>query len=268
MTVNTSMFQNIIIPSSSADDILSIVYSTDGTTRLPVVNINRSNWQQGRYAIPIHSWDELKNLQVAFVGLGTATSAPQVFLDGMRVEVRYGDAEPIAPLTSSSTPDSASTTDPNPQDKPDQPQPPPDNQPSVMQIIQHQGGQSDDILDQGAKQKCSVDPFSESIAPGGSARLPLALLSGLSAASSSPSGTPLAPPYQPLYRVSLGSLPPGVWGDIQSQASSVESSTQTISLHASRSVAPGSYSLLVIYRERQEDGTVRSAGCQFNLVIQ
>ena len=115
ITVNTSMFQNIALPSSTGDGVLAIVYSTDGVTWQPLVNVDSANWQQARYTIPIHSWTELEHLQVAFVGLG-ASSSPQIFLDAAGIEVSYADMP--------QTPTDITPTDTVPEVAPPVPAPP------------------------------------------------------------------------------------------------------------------------------------------------
>ena len=158
ININTSMFQNIAVPTSTANAVLAIVYSTDGVTWQPLVDIGSSNWQQARYTIPIHSWVELQHLQIAFVGLGASISPP-VYLDAAGVEVSYVDTPeattdivPITPAT-----DTALTT----------PAPAP---PQVEELPPAQALQQ--VFDPFAGQQCSVTPFSESIMAGGGGSFP------------------------------------------------------------------------------------------------
>jgi hypothetical protein len=257
INVNTSVFQNIILPSSTADDALAIVYSTDGVTWQPLVNINSSNWQQERYQIPIHSWTELEHLQVAFVGLG-ASSSPQIFLDAAGVEVSYIDT-PVA------TTDITSSTDSTDQGDADLGSPGEGSTatsswtpPADEVIIQKPTISETDVFEQGAHQQCVVAPFSEPVAPGASASFSLQLFSGLAPTST----------QQAVYQTQVGSLPVGISATIVDGKASNTSSTQSIHVTASASAPAGSYSVLVLYRERQDDASMRSTGCQMNVVVQ
>ncbi|HVM76704.1 MAG TPA: hypothetical protein VMU07_00950 [Candidatus Paceibacterota bacterium] len=265
ITVNTQSFQNIVLPSSTPDDFLGIVYSTDGVTWQPLVDIHEDNWQTSRYDLPITSWDELKHLQVAFVGLGQA-NPPKIYLDAVGVEVSYIDT-PEAMTTVTPAPDDqsvdASSTDV--QSESQQPTGP---------VIQQQSMAQSDIFQQGAEQQCVAVPFSQTVSPGGSAAFNLQLFSGLTTPFSKPKkGTTatstLPQGYQhPIYDIRLGSLPSGVSYVLNHGPMSDATSTAAIIMNVSSKATQGSYSLLVIYRERQDDASFRSTGCQLNLVIQ
>lgn len=173
LSVDTSVFQNITVPSSSAQDILNISYSTNGVNWSSLANVNAGNWQTVRYEIPIHSWDELEHLQVAFVGLGTTAVVPQVYLDGMTVEAKYHDPE----------------EQPQPflVDKPRLP--PPSPSPIKEEPL---------TFDARAQQTCDVQPFSRTVAPGDQASFTVTL---------HPSGKPHLP-----FTLALGDLPGGITG--------------------------------------------------------
>lgn len=270
IVVNTSMFQNIVLPASAPGDFVGIVYSTDGVTWQPLTDINADNWQIARYAIPITSWDQLQHLQVALVGLGAA-DAPKVYLDAMAVEVSYEDA-PEATTDITPKPDAQDQNQNQDQatsTSADQQTIAPD------EIIQKSTQPEGDVFDQGARQQCVVAPFSQTIAPGGAARFALQLFSGLTTPSSTPKkGIPTSTlPYgyqHPVYQTRLGSLPVGVSSYIQGDvgASDDASTTQHIQVDVGRNAVSGSYSALVVYRERQDDASLRSTGCQLNVVIQ
>ncbi len=248
ISVNTSQFQNIVLPSSTANAILGIVYSTDGVTWQPVVNIDASNWQTARYVIPIHSWVELEHLQVAFVGLG-ASSSPQIFLDSAGVEVSYADAPPD-PNTDTQATDTVSEA---PSSTAGQVMPPTPVQLPPVQAFRQ-------VFYPFAGQQCSVMPFSESIPPGGGGSFILKLTPPAAATSS------LKKPQQnspPLYDASLGALPTGISADIIQTGPGMD----TVGVTTAPDVPPGSYNAVVVYKERQHDGTVEPNFCQFNIVI-
>jgi hypothetical protein len=157
ITVNTQSFQNIVLPSSTPGDFLGVVYSTDGVTWQPLVDIHNENWQTGRYQIPITSWDGLRHLQIAFVGLG-APNAPKIFLDAVGVEVSYVDTPEattdIAPSADQAQSDASSTANVQ-----EQAQSSPEN------ILQQQAVSDSDIFQQGSNQQCVVAPFSQAVSP-------------------------------------------------------------------------------------------------------
>jgi hypothetical protein len=247
INVNTAAFQNITLPSSTGDAVLSIVYSTDGVTWQPIVNIDSANWQEGRYQIPISSWAELQNLQIAFVGLG-ASDTPQVFLDAVGVEVSYADAQPdlVASDTSPDEPSPAPAVTPPPA---------PTELPPVQAFKQ--------VFDPFAGQQCSVAPFSESIAAGGGGSFLLTMTPPPTNASSTTSTLSQAPKEPFLYDASIGSLPDGITATIAPEGPGVDA----IGISAVSSVAAGSYNAVVVYKERQHDGTIAPNFCQFNLVV-
>ncbi len=249
ISVDTAAFQNIAVPSSTGDAVLSVVYSTDGVTWQPLVNIDSANWQEERYPIPIDSWAELEHLQVAFIGLG-ASSSPQIFLDAAGVEVSYADApQPQPDVVASDT-----TEDVTPAPAVAAP-PPPAELPPVQAFKQ--------VFDPFAGQECSVTPFSESIAAGGGGSFLLTLTppaDSTSSAGSSPVHN-VKTPF--LYDASVGSLPTGISATVIPEGPGMD----TIGVTAAATVAPGSYNAVVVYKERQHDGTVAPNFCQFNLVV-
>ena len=203
------------------------------------------------------------------MGLGAA-NAPKIYLDAAAVSVDYVD-----------TPEATTDITPQDQDQQDQDQadsstipdvPPPP--PAPVDAFQKTPTVLTDVFDQGARQQCVVAPFSQRVSPGENTDLSLQLFSDLTTPSSTPKkGVPtstLPDGYQhAMYQTSVGSLPVGVSAYIASGgASSDTSSTQTIHVNVNSAASPGSYSLLVIYRERQDDASMRSTGCQFNLIVQ
>lgn len=261
--VDTSIFQNITLPSSTGDAVLAIVYSTDGVTWQPLVNIDSSNWQQARYPIPISSWQELEHLQIAFAGLG-ASSSPQIFLDSAGVEVSYADvsAGTTDPAVASDTQNTSEITDVSPvaptPSGPTIPAPPP----APVELPPAQAFKA--VFDPFAQQQCSVTPFSESITAGGSGSFLLKLTPPAVATSSkNTSSSTNSSKTAFLYDASLGSVPDGITANIATESPGVD----TIGINASAEVAPGSYNMVVVYNERQHDGTVEPNFCQLNVIV-
>jgi hypothetical protein len=240
IAVNTTAFQNVALPSSTPDDVLGVLYSTDGVNWLPLVNINENNWQTARYSIPIHSWTELEHLQIAFVGLGRP-NVPQIYLDAVGVEVSYFDTPEVTPTV---TPTPAATTTPN---GPAGPTSTP-GVPSPAQAFNN-------VFSPAATQQCEVTPFSDTVARGGTAAFLLTLV---------PPASSTIPSSSLLYDASLGTLPAGLTGYITSASPGHD----TIAMQATSALAPGSYNVVVVYHEKQNDGSVLPNYCQFNVVAQ
>jgi len=255
ISVNTSMFQNIVVPSSTGDAVISIVYSTDGVTWQPLANIDSANWQLARYQIPIHSWAELQHLQVAFVGLG-ASSSPQVFLDSAGIEVSYVDPPETKPQ-----PEATSTPDVVPDANSGDPTLQATMPPTPVEVPPAQALQQ--VFDPFAGQYCVVTPFSESIAAGGGGSFLLRLTPPSASTSSAKTSSTASAAVSFLYDASVGSLPDGITATVISEGKGMD----TIGVTAARTVAPGSYNAVVIYKERQNDGSIAPNFCQFNLVI-
>jgi len=259
ISVNTAAFQNITVSSSTGDAVLAIVYSTDGVTWQPIANIDSANWQTARYSIPIHSWVELEHLQVAFVGLG-ASSSPQIFLDSAGVEVSYADA----PVQQDATSTPAFIPTPN-NTAPDQsvvsvttPIPPAPTAPPPAQAFKQ-------VFDPFAGQQCSVTPFSESVVAGAGGSFLLKLTppaESTSSVSSARSSSHATAPF--LYDASVGSLPEGITATVVQNSPGMD----TIGVTTVATVASGSYNAVVVYKERQQDGSIAPNFCQFNLVVQ
>ena len=256
LSINTAAFQNLTTPSSSAGDILSIEISTDGVTWVPVTNINASNWENGQYDLPIRSWDELEHLQVALVALPTATVLPQVYVDAMGVRVEYGDGATNDVLINPATSTALDANSPGATSayatSSGAPLPPPSVPlTSVSPSPLSAKASLDKVFSPVAEQSCSVKPFSGEVQSGKSTSFLLTLVP--------PSGATSLPP---LFDVALGALPDGITARIIPGANGVD----TIGIDASASTVSGSYTVVVVYKERQKDGTILPNFCQFNLL--
>lgn len=260
LSIDTGAFQSLSVPTSSGDGVLAIEISTDGVNWTPVVNIDQSNWQAGSYPLPIRSWDELQHLQVALISLPNAGVVPQVYVDAIGVSVEYasGGANTtyISPGTSSAAGALQATGTAS------------DSSYATSRIVAAPAAAAPlsaresfgKVFDPVAGQQCSVEPFSDSVAPGGSASFLLTLTP-----PEPPKGTTSSPAAlpAPLYDASLGSLPAGISARIVSGAAG----SDTIGIDASAAAVAGSYNVVVVYKERQLDGSVLPNYCEFNLRV-
>lgn len=137
-------------PPMPDEDFLKMHYSFDGETWFALAEIGMKNWRYFTIALPAKTWDELKKLQVSIEGIPTTlTPVPNVYLDGMLVEVRYELPVQIA--------------EPKIKD-------------AEEEIVNAEPEKKElRIFDQEAKHKCSITPFSQNVQQGASAIYTVAL---------------------------------------------------------------------------------------------
>lgn len=78
-----------VVESFSMTDFLDVSYSTDGIRWTSVGKVSKNNWKNFSVEIPVHSWAELKRLQVMVSTLPTIDEKPDIYLDSMSVHVDY-----------------------------------------------------------------------------------------------------------------------------------------------------------------------------------
>lgn len=106
------------------------------------------------------------------------------------------------------------------------------------------------IYDVRALHSCDIRPFSRTVMPGEDVDFSLVLHKSDKAG---------------LYTTELGELPPGVHGFIGAAVSS--SSDPVLHIQTDPEAALGSFSLMVLYKEAQPDGSLLPNYCQYNVVI-
>ncbi len=96
VTSTTSASEEIYVPPTEpSDDFLSVSYSLDGLEWIELVKVNPKNWQKLTTVLPLKSWEDIKKVQIRIKDIPTTLKKlPQVFLDGMFLEVQY-DVPPI-----------------------------------------------------------------------------------------------------------------------------------------------------------------------------
>ena len=72
--------------------------------------------------------------------------------------------------------------------------------------------------------------------------------------------------FWPKYRVSLGNLPQGVYGEIDEPEGRGDGRA-TIRLKVTSDARPANYSLGILYEEEKADGGFSVNNCQYNLVV-
>ena len=193
--------------------------------------MDANNWQNVLFDLPITSWGDLENLQVSVLGYsGDGTLVQSVYLDGMDVAVEYDDMSAM-------------------QTSLIQPTVPAEVQPVQAPVVQAPAPMT---FDARAKQTCDIEPYSKTVAIGSSVQFGVTLM---------PSVKPA-----PLFEIQIGQLPAGVTGSVVPSAQGALH--PDLSLSASTDAAAGSYNVIVLYQEKQPDGTYLPNYCQFNLVVE
>ncbi len=72
-----------------ADSFMDVVYTIDGTTWTSLGKIGRNNWQSVSFDIPLTSWNDLSQFQIALIPIQTIDTYPVIYLDGMLLSVEY-----------------------------------------------------------------------------------------------------------------------------------------------------------------------------------
>lgn len=103
----------------------------------------------------------------------------------------------------------------------------------------------------GGKQRCRVEPFEVVVAPGATVEQSVIHTPSYSNAP---------------YRLFIGDLPHGVSIFFHPDAGRGGGVSQ-LEIRAAPDAPSGSYSIAVLYREKQEDGATASAVCQLNLIV-
>lgn len=211
------------------ENFLEVRYSTDGQAWIEIAKVNPNNWEHFTVTLPITTWDDVKRVQLRIEGIPTALAEiPKVYLDGMLMEVHY-ELPPV--FNSSPGPEMFTNQETSVIQVPPKP---------VMKIF-----------DPEAKHKCSITPFSQSVKKGGTATYTVIL---------TPSSQNLH------FTLETGDLPPGVSAAFTPQ-SKVGSSTSQLVLNASGNAERGSFDVVAIYREIDQNLKILANFCQLNLII-
>lgn len=76
-----------------SDIFMDIVYTIDGVTWSSLGTVGYSEWGRVSFNIPITEWSDIEKLQIKLQPLQTIDTTPVVYIDGMTIEVAYGQAE-------------------------------------------------------------------------------------------------------------------------------------------------------------------------------
>jgi len=74
---------------NSNDGFLEITYSLDGANWRLLGRVNALNYENFTPEIPVASWQDIRNLQIAVSAKTTLDAQPEVFLDGIWLDIEY-----------------------------------------------------------------------------------------------------------------------------------------------------------------------------------
>jgi hypothetical protein len=218
------------LPPVPDENFLDVSYSTDGQTWISIGQVNINNWQQFTVTLPISDWNDLQNLQVRIEGIPTTQDpVPPVYLDGMFMEVHYSSGALLSDQATSTDEIASSTNTSTPA--------------SPVRLM---------LSDPGAQQSCDIEPFSQSLPIGGSANFMINLHPSINGVS---------------YDLELGHLPAGISVSVSNPVGAI-AATSSLVFEAATSTMPGSYNIVMIYHEHENDGSVLANYCQVNIGVQ
>ena len=71
------------------ENFLQISYTLDGVTWAPLSYVNRSNWQNAKFLIPLTTWEDVSKMQISIKSIQSFDQMPVVYLDAMQIDVEY-----------------------------------------------------------------------------------------------------------------------------------------------------------------------------------
>lgn len=215
---------------------MEIYYTLDGGRTLELLDrISTTNWQgkQFEYEVPITTWEDLEKFQVSIHGVMVVDRQPIVYLDSAWLSVTHTD-------TNSFETTETDGTDPGVESG------------LYSDVVKTENFEVDQAQDFSLIVEetiiCDVEPFSQSIFPGGSARYQVNLSDKLKP-----------------YRLTFGQLPSGIsitteeFGDVIKEVFFV--------IEATGEVETGSFNVSLLYEALGDESKVDQSTCQFNVVV-
>jgi hypothetical protein len=101
----------LVVIDPTADDLLEITYTLDGTTWQSLGRVDRNNWQALDLVIrndTITDWETVKKIQIGIRSLSTTGEAPTIYMDAMTLSVEYEEVTKEA-IATSTDPNATST---------------------------------------------------------------------------------------------------------------------------------------------------------------
>jgi hypothetical protein len=78
-----------LVPVS--EPVVRISYTLDGVNWNMIGEVNRTNWREQSFEIPLVGWSDLAKFQVSIESLITIDTPPIIYLDAMSLEVSYAE---------------------------------------------------------------------------------------------------------------------------------------------------------------------------------
>lgn len=215
---------------------LQISYSLDGINWNSLAKIGFDNWQDLELEIPVTNWDDLINLQISIQTLPTVDLLPDIYLDGMSLEVTYNFYEEgfidesVGPEQVNLEPTAATT----------------------FQLLKTRKLNRAVFIDSKAEHNCRMEPFQIDVSQGGIW----------------PAKIILQKNGNSVEELEIGSLPDGIDLIFSKNNDYVyypgqEETSVDLTVTKQDGSQNGSFSVPVLYSDRQRNQTVI---CQLNIV--
>lgn len=98
-------FLNLFTSKAEAsDEFLEVLYTIDGTNWKSLGTVDEAHLHFSVFEIPLPEnakWSDMSNIQINIKSLDTIDHTPSVYLDGMSLQITYGEISDIEPTTDS-----------------------------------------------------------------------------------------------------------------------------------------------------------------------
>ena len=88
-------------PLAPTEDFLKVSYNLDGVNWQALGMVNKNNWQDLSFKIPVYQLEDVKKIQIKIESLPILNKTPFVYLDGMALEVEYETSQNLQSKTAS-----------------------------------------------------------------------------------------------------------------------------------------------------------------------
>src|SRR3989338_3333109 len=98
ITTSTSLLES---PIAATEGFLKVSYTLDGVDWQALGMVNKNNWQNINFQIPVYQLEDIKKIQIKIESLPILNETPFVYLDGMALGVEYETSQTLQSKTAS-----------------------------------------------------------------------------------------------------------------------------------------------------------------------
>lgn len=88
-TFTSTATSSLDSPLAPSEDFLKVSYTLNGVDWQFLGTVNKNNWQDISFQIPVYQLEDVKKIQIKIESLPILNKTPYVYLDGMALEVEY-----------------------------------------------------------------------------------------------------------------------------------------------------------------------------------